>query len=161
MTILAIDPGPEESAFVLFDGEGVLRAQCWPNADVLREIEILNERDHDLPLAIEWITHMGMPAGRELFETCYWVGRFAQAHSRMPVTRISRVEVKLNLCGSARAKDPNIRQALLDRFGGKEAAIGRKASPGPLYGVSGHAWSALAVAVTWFDTAGKLKGPDA
>ncbi len=33
-------------------------------------------------------------------------------------------------------------------FGGtKEAAIGKKASPGPLYGVSSHAWQALAVAV--------------
>ena len=37
-----------------------------------------------------------------------------------------RQEVKLHLCNSARAKDANIRQALIDRFGGKDKAIGRK-----------------------------------
>jgi hypothetical protein len=45
------------------------------------------------------------------------------------------------------AKDANIRQAILDRFGGKEKAIGKKANPGPLYGVKSHLWSALAVAL--------------
>jgi hypothetical protein len=42
-----------------------------------------------------------------------------------------------------RAKDPNVRQALLDKIG----PVGTKKNPGPLYGVSGHGWSALAVAV--------------
>ncbi|MBV8782506.1 MAG: hypothetical protein JO353_14005, partial [Phycisphaerae bacterium] len=51
-----------------------------------------------------------------------------------------------------RAKDGNIRQALIDRFGPtKERAIGKKKSPGPLYGMSGDCWSALAVAVTYAD----------
>jgi len=39
---------------------------------------------------------------------------------------------------SARAKDGNIRVALLDRFGGEKVAKGTKAEPRPLYGVSGH-----------------------
>jgi hypothetical protein len=30
--------------------------------------------------------------------------------------------------------------------------MGRKAAPGPLYGITGDAWSALAVAVTWAET---------
>lgn len=34
---------------------------------------------------------------------------------------------------------------------GKEKAIGKKATPGPLYGVVGDEWAALAVAVTWWD----------
>ena len=41
------------------------------------------------------------------------------------------------------------RHALIDRFGGKDAAIGRKAAPGPLYGISRDMWSALAIAVTY------------
>ena len=62
---------------------------------------------------------------------------------------VYRHEVKLHLCGSARAKDANVRQALIDRFGpGKELAIGRKAAPGPLYGMTGDCWAALGVAVT-------------
>ena len=60
--------------------------------------------------------------------------------------------MKLHLCHSARATDANIREALLDRYGpGKEKAVGRKAAPGPLFGVSKDIWSALAVAVTFSD----------
>ena len=94
-----------------------------------------------------------MPVGREVFETVYWIGRFAQAAQPVEHTLVSRGAVKMHLCGSKRAKDSNIRQALIDRFGGS-AAIGRKADPGPLYGISGDVWSALAVAVTWYDTYG-------
>ena len=61
---------------------------------------------------------------------------------------LPRRAVKLALCGDSRAKDANIRQALIDRFGGS-AAIGRKAAPGPLYGISRDVWSALAIAVTY------------
>ncbi len=61
---------------------------------------------------------------------------------------LPRRAVKLALCGDSRAKDANIRQALIDRFGGS-AAVGRKAAPGPLYGISRDVWSALAIAVTY------------
>ena len=48
--------------------------------------------------------------------------------------------------------DPNVRQAIIDLFpptgGGKCAQIGTKGQPGPLYGVSSHAWPALGVALT-------------
>jgi hypothetical protein len=65
------------------------------------------------------------------------------------VVLLPRRAVKLALCGDSRAKDANIRQALIDRFGGKDAAVGRKAAPGPLYGISRDVWSALAIAVTY------------
>ena len=61
---------------------------------------------------------------------------------------LPRRAVKLALCGDSRARDANIRQALIDRFGGS-AAVGRKAAPGPLYGISRDVWSALAIAVTY------------
>jgi hypothetical protein len=48
-----------------------------------------------------------------------------------------------------RATDANIRASLIDRYGpGKDSAIGSKRSPGPLYGLKGDEWSALAVALT-------------
>jgi hypothetical protein len=31
-------------------------------------------------------------------------------------------------------------------------AIGRKAAPGPLYGVHGDLWASLALAIAWLDT---------
>ena len=51
-------------------------------------------------------------------------------------------------CNSAAAKDTNIRQALIDHYGGSKAeAIGVKAKPGPLYGIKADEWSALAIAL--------------
>jgi hypothetical protein len=90
-----------------------------------------------------------MAVGAEVFDTVWWAGRFAEACQRVPVVMLPRRAVKLALCADSRAKDANIRQALIDRFGGKDAAIGRKAAPGPLYGISRDMWSALAIAVTY------------
>jgi hypothetical protein len=54
------------------------------------------------------------------------------------------------LCGATKAKDSNIRQAIMDRYGSaREKAIGRKATPGPLYGVSKDIWAAIGVAITF------------
>jgi hypothetical protein len=149
MTILAIDPGTTESGWCIYDGARVLDSGVMGNAEMLYAIP-------DVPadrLAIEMIASYGMPVGREVFETCVWVGRFVQA-CRAPekVELVYRKDVKLHLCGTAQAKDPNVRQALLDMFprtgGGKTPQIGTKDQPGPLYGVSSHAWAALGVAVT-------------
>ncbi|WP_274347012.1 hypothetical protein [Xanthomonas campestris] len=96
-------------------------------------------------LAIEMIASYGMPVGREVFETCVWVGRYQQAwRSPEAVQLVYRRDVKLHLCGNAKAKDANIRQALLDLIGPQ----GTKRAPGPTYGVKSHAWAALGVAAT-------------
>ena len=45
-------------------------------------------------------------------------------------------------------RDSLVRQRLIEMHGGeRRAAMGTKKAPGPLYGVSSHAWAALAVAV--------------
>ena len=123
-----------------------------------------------------------MHAGADVFETCVWIGRFWQEwvnNTHKPFHRILRATIKNNLCGLASAKDKNIRQALIDRYGGNEHAIGGvkcsnckgkgrvgrdrvtcgicngggwKHPPGPLKGIAGDVWSALAVAVTYADT---------
>ncbi len=156
MRVYAIDPGYEQSALVVFDGVAVLNHQTVPNAQLLSEIaDRTRHRDH--VLVIEQIASFGMPVGAEVFETVFWSGRFVQAwagyHAEMPWDRVKRHTVKTALCGNQRAKDAHIRQALLDRFGpGREKAIGTKRAPGPLYGISGDEWAALAVAVTWWDS---------
>jgi hypothetical protein len=58
-----------------------------------------------------------MPVGAEVFETIYWSGRFAEAYGVEHDARITRIDVKMHLCHSPRAKDGNVRQALIDRFG--------------------------------------------
>ena len=164
MTILAIDPGSEQSAWVLWDGRRVIRHGKSENFGLLGGIamEPLNWADEWLiadVVVIEWVASYGMPVGAEVFDTARWAGRYEQAANarRIPTQLVVRRDVKLHLCGQARAKDGNIRQALIDRFGGKDRAIGRKASPGPLYGLRADEWQALALAVTFHD----LRVPDA
>jgi hypothetical protein len=96
------------------------------------------------PIAIEMIASYGMAVGADVFQTCVEIGRFVEVAGEH-VSLVFRRDVKMHLCGSARAKDANIRQALLDRLG----PVGTKKAPGPLYGVKSHIWAALAVAVTY------------
>lgn len=144
-TILAIDPGTTEGAAVMLTNGRVTPFGVLPND---RLLQLVKEAACDC-IVCEWIECMGMAVGKETFETVFFIGRIAEA-APVPFHRVTRREVKLNLCGSMKAKDPNIRQALLDRFGGS-AAVGRKASKGPLYGISSHQWSALAVGITFLD----------
>jgi hypothetical protein len=157
--ILAIDPGTTESGFVLFDGTHVTESGVTPNRELL---QWLRDPGWSAALAIEMVASYGMPVGREVFETCVWIGRFLQAwYAPEAVRLVYRREVKMHLCGKANAKDPNVRQALLDLFpstgGGATPQIGTKGRPGPLYGVSTHAWAALGVAIVAMHQLGKLK----
>ena len=162
MRLLAIDPGPVESAAVEIHAEdGVPRWHAkWTNHEMLAWLDDTYATD----CAIEMIASYGMAVGAEVFETAFWTGRFAdrwetgprldpKVMARRPALLIYRREVKLHLCDSPRANDSNIRQALIDRYGpGKDRAVGLKASPGPLYGLTRDRWAALAVAVTCAET---------
>jgi len=153
MKILGIDPGPTQSAYVIWD-DGVLVEKAVVDNNEL--LAILWCRAHDGivdRMAIEMIACYGMAVGAETFETCVWIGRFMQMwlessdRDSTSIIRIPRLHIKVNLCKSAKAKDANVRQALIDRLG----PVGTKKQPGPLFGVSSHMWAALAVAVTCAD----------
>lgn len=152
--ILAIDPGTTHSGWVLMRDGAVVDSGVCSNHEMLDNIGLADATR----MAVEMIASYGMAVGREVFETCVWVGRFVEAWDRrwLPLDEshrlVYRKDVKLHLCGSPRAKDANIRQALIDRWGGKAEAVGTVKKPGPLYGVKSHAWSALAVAVTALET---------
>lgn len=138
--ILAIDPGTDKSAFVVFDGnertiidKGIVdnNAMCESLAgSTLLKVKML---------AVEMIASYGMPVGKEVFETCVWIGRFTQiAHDRgFSVKTVYRKDVKMHLCGSMKAKDANIRQALIDLLGKEKTK-----------GIVKDQWAALGVAVT-------------
>lgn len=156
MILLAIDPGPVLSAFVTYAPatRKLHLGDKVPNGDLVMMVRQWTPLAHHL--AIEMIQHYGtgMPAGAEVFDTCVWIGRFIEGWGGREYTLIKRPAIKAHLCGSARAKDANVRQALIDRYGGKATAIGTKAQPGPLHGVSGDVWAALALAITWAETEG-------
>ena len=141
--LLAIDPGTTQSGWVILDRHDRIESVgVSPNEDVL---SMIRDTWPSRALAIEMIASYGMAVGKEVFETCVWIGRMQQAfHRPEQVELVYRQQVKMHLCGTPRAKDANIRQALLDLIGPQ----GTKAAPGPTYGVKSHAWAALGVAAT-------------
>ena len=154
MLILGIDPGTTKSAWVLWDNEDekILEMGICENMELRNYFSSVTHDDLRFlgcHVAIEMVASYGMPVGKEVFETCVWIGVFLEALMADIPSRhfVYRKEVKLNFCGSVKAKDGNIRQALIDRFGDP----GTKTNPGKLYGVSKDLWSALAVAVTYSD----------
>ena len=178
MLIIGIDPGPEESGYIEIgarDGEVVVfesgvRFNKNIEADLMREPVCLKV------VVIEMVASYGMAVGASVFRTCVQIGRFEHACGRRRFDEVYRADVKLTLCGNKRAKDTHIKQAIVDMFGGKEKAIGGNKCktckgkgvvnrgtegciqcegtgwlnpPGPLLHVKSHAWSALAVALTY------------
>ena len=91
-----------------------------------------------------------------LFETVFWSGRFfgTLEYTQKPVYRMPRMDVKMALCHSARAKDSNIMQALIDRFAPNTRNKGKgvKAKPGFFYGFKSDIWAAFALAAVFHDT---------
>ena len=129
-SILAIDPGPTESGVVLFNPltSKVFFAAIEGNKTLKESVTVLG-RDSDPPiLAIEMIACYGMAVGRETFETCLWIGRFEEAFDpRKDSFRCYRKDIKVHLCGTTKARDPNVRQVLIDRLG----KPGTKKNQGP------------------------------
>lgn len=155
MRLLAIDPDPNGGSWVFVDQDGKLFGYAWRDS-----IDNIVETEMQWPFlrhtVVEDLQSYGMPVGASVFDTAKMIGemrrgaRVALLHFHLSLTR---PKIKTALCGTPRAKDANVRAALIDLYGGsREIAIGRKATPGPLYGVSKDVWAALALAVVWLQT---------
>lgn len=142
--LIAIDPGTTDGAYVVWDigAAKVVEAKILPNDKL---IEFIKQQQFTDKVFCEMIASYGMAVGKETFETCVWIGRCEQVCLDRGWTfqRVYRMDVKMHHCHSMKAKDANIRQALIDRLG----IQGTKRQPGPLYGIASHMWSALAIAV--------------
>lgn len=151
MRIIGIDPGNRESAMALYNGESFQFGKFDNFGEFFPQLEkwlIENRVDE---VYIEGIQAMGMSVGASVFETAYFIGEI-KMWLGMKFPHIARViihrsDVKMHHCNSMRAKDTNIRQAIIDRFG----APGTKRNPGILYGCSGDMWSAVAIATMAYD----------
>lgn len=154
--ILGIDPGNIHSAFVVLDENLTpLRFGKIENEELLAMIEAgaFSDCSH---FAVEMIASYGMAVGVSVFETCVWIGKFIQAiktRHQASSTYIYRKDEKMNLCGSMKAKDTNVTQALIDRFAPDipNKGKGSKKNPGFFYGFAKDVWMAFAVGVTYHD----------
>ena len=170
MRVIGIDPGPEESGYVIWDGERILEFGNARNEVLAVALDnltypfppdgdrlFINEPEE---CAIEQIRGFGVMASDKLFDTCMWTGRFLHAFGQHRTHWVPRKTAAAHICGvGGISKDQFVREALIARFGGKELAVGIKKQPGPLYGISGHLWAALAVAITYYDQATSAQVP--
>lgn len=155
MKVIGLDPGYKQSAIAVFNGTGVEQHFVWPNAEVLEWLEEYR-KVAEVGKAILVIEQMQMfrsafGVGVEVFDSVRWAGRFEQMWYPRPTALLLRAKVRGHL-QAIKGGDAAVRQGLIVRFGGyKDVAIGKKKTPGPLFGIVSHEWSALALAVTWWD----------
>lgn len=178
MNIIAIDPGPERSGFIFatwaavgirpFPDEPETIGTFLPvidyvdgsmkNDDVRLRIVDASALTH---ICCETMNNIGGKPGAETFETCYWIGEFRgmAKQQRRPWAPIEQGDVKKHVIGTRSGKPSLVRKELIKRwaFGetdeklAKRIAMGTATKPGPLFGVTDHAWMALAVMVTYID----------
>lgn len=170
MRFVGIDPGSESSAIVVYsmsrpgprllalpEHSGVVEFSAHlENSVVLGVLRKLAREFREgaealMPLGVETSAARGAPLYDQHVRTFRWSGRFLQCWEDYSGVEGREVLVELarhHLTGRRAPSDAQIRAAMIDAHGGKDAAVGRKKAPGPLYGVSGHGWDALAVA--WF-----------
>jgi len=154
-SVAAIDPGSEQSAVLRYDA-AQHTIDC---AGILKNMEVLewlDATDADV-LVVEDTKAYTLPmrGGKGAFfpeqvrVATFWAGRFVERWGGV-YSLMDRRRVKQLLCGNVTVGDPQIRDAILDRFGGTKAvAVGRKAAPGPLYGIKRDLFAALAVALAY------------
>lgn len=150
MKILAIDPGDIYSGYCIVDYETYEPIEFGKikNDEI---IDVIRKKEHDYA-AIEMIASYGLAVGKNVFDTCVWIGRFIQ-ELRCPYEYVYRREEKINICGSMKAKDTNIRHALIDRFAKHDFKNGKgtKSNPDWFYGFKADIWQAYCVGVVYID----------
>lgn len=164
-TLLAVDPGSERSAWVLYLAGSILEHGLAENRVVRAELPRLRAVHPTALLLIEFPRAYavmpksapgadGKPRGRpfvpqQVLVTCREAGRFIERWGE-PYYDLDRSEVKRTLCGWRGATDAHVRAAIVARYGGsREVAVGTKAKPGPLWGIKADEFAALALALAW------------
>lgn len=159
MRIFSIDPGNVETGWarVTIAGDDIIVVEekaKSPNDDIYSALYRAKLSGIDT-VVIERVASFGMAVGKTIFDTCIWIGRFTQMaiNLGMNVEYVYRQEEKMAICHDMRAKDANIRQALIDRFALHDfkRGTGTKDNKDVFYQVSKDVWSAIAVAVTYYE----------
>lgn len=157
--LFAVDPGSAQSAYCMLDKNArPIHFAKLPNEDLIPLLR--NYSVHMKSVVIERVASYGMPVGREVFDTCEWIGRYTQVavDLKLPVEYILRQEEKLTICKSPKANDATIRKALIDRFASHDFRSGKgtKKDPDFFYGFKADCWMAFAVGVSYLAKNGQI-----
>jgi hypothetical protein len=139
--LLSLDPGNERTGWALWsveDGDRPSAAGDHPNAEIRQMLVMARDFCMLEQIVCEFPVPRGEQAKWQVFATCLEAGRFLQIISdnarhvercEIPFYLADRSDVKVHLCRKANAKDKDVREALLNRFGGKEAALTKGTCP--------------------------------
>lgn len=175
--VAAIDPGPKQSGVAWVGDQGeFLHGEIMPNEyvffSVQKQILLLGGTkftveellvEHTQPYTLTTKSG-GSFFPKQILQTAVWVGRFWQSWYDFYGTDpkiISRRDVKKILLGhGGSAQDKHVMENIIKRYGGetRQQVVGTQKNPGPLYGVKGDIWAALAVALAWLKTEGVKNG---
>lgn len=140
--IMSIDPGTTRTAFMFYHP----MTSTWGRFGKVPNDRVLAELLASRPelVVCEDMQSMGRPVGAEVFATVRFTGRIQQIcfSEEIPFHLIKRTTIKKFLCPKMRAKDKDVRAALIKIYGQQ----GSKSDPGPTYGIANDVWSALAIA---------------
>ena len=163
--ILCVDPGPEFSGALDFDGVNFTIASAeYENNELLALLQKIGPEGNGFvkKLIIEDIVGYGSAVGQTTFDTMFWVGRMVQAFGAEHSVRVSRRDVRMFFLNSASGSKSAMRHALYDLFpqtgGGTRPAIGTKKEPGPLFGITSHLHEALQLGM-WYKYSGACDKP--
>lgn len=179
--IFALDPGNTHTAFVVYNTTTKTPEEFdkVPNSQIFDRIG--THYTVQSPVVCEFPYPRGQGVSWQTLDTCEVAGMF-HYHARtlgLLFIKMNRHDIKKHLCpGKPRAKDKDVRQALIYRYGGESCIAGGKcgackgkgasgrgnaktvcfsctgtgeAKKGILHGMSADCWQALAVAVTYGD----------
>lgn len=148
MMVLGLDPGTTETGICLVGGGyDIYDSAKIPSIDVTHYIR----QSPPSVVCCESIQAYGMAVGREVFETCFWIGEYRQVCRQVgvPFVLYPRPEYARAIAGVQKVTDSVLRQALLLRFGGDKKGQ-------PLFKLKGSTdqRSAYAIAVYHLDKSG-------
>lgn len=155
-TVIGVDPGTETQGVVVVTNTYPPRLKGSWSALPIGSISIPPDAAY---CVIEWLSSYGTIVGNDTFMTALHAGMVkerAEANG-IPGHLLKRPDASRILTGHRGAKDKQTKAAIKEIYtdagmatgGGKDPTKGTKSQPGPLYGISSHAWDALAVVISW------------
>ena len=158
MIVLGIDPGPETHGAVVYDT--ILRRVLWsskaaPTWEVIA-VAVEHNVGHTVIERPAAMGTIGSGIVGHMLDTAWEAGRLSSMLSGQGDTQtMTRREVlrHLGVLSGRGSADSRVRAACIadHETPGGPPAVGRKAAPGPLYGVSSHAWQALGLVLAWLE----------
>lgn len=147
MIIIGIDPGPTKSGLCGWDGKIPSYPIYSENNDIRADLTRIHIDKKEAILAIEKPVCQRY-SGVEVSDTAIQAGVFSGVWGPKNVHLITRSKIRWHIGNIRKTNDSVVRACLINRI---YPDYNRVRDPGPLVGITGDIWQALAVAVTCFD----------